>query len=231
MNFIAISDLHGHLISIDGEADVLLIAGDTVPLNCQGNSVMSKLWIKDKFIPWCMSLKVDKIILIGGNHDLWFERFPTDLCKLLPEKINYLENNSITLEKEGQKYYIFGTPLCKPFGHWSFMYPLENQREMFNAAASIIPENVDKKIVLSHDSPYGVSDVLLDKTCPWYSEDHLGNPELTRFIKTIKPDYVIHGHLHSTNHEIEQLGDTKIVCTSILGEDYKEQYEPFRFSL
>ena len=41
-----------------------------------------------------------------------------------------------------------------------------------------------------------------------------------------KPKYCFHGHLHSTNHEEELLGNTKVYNTSILNEDYKITYDP-----
>lgn len=39
-----------------------------------------------------------------------------------------------------------------------------------------------------------------------------------------KPKYNFHGHLHSSNHEMELLGDTKVYGVSILDEDYKRGY-------
>ena len=41
-----------------------------------------------------------------------------------------------------------------------------------------------------------------------------------------KPRYCFHGHLHSSNHEEEVLGETKVYNTSILDERYLIVYEP-----
>ena len=35
-----------------------------------------------------------------------------------------------------------------------------------------------------------------------------------------------HGHLHTTAHEEEFLGKTKVVCVSVLDENYEVAYEP-----
>ena len=37
---------------------------------------------------------------------------------------------------------------------------------------------------------------------------------------------VFHGHLHSSNHEIEMLGKSEIVNCSLLNENYELGYDP-----
>lgn len=37
----------------------------------------------------------------------------------------------------------------------------------------------------------------------------------------------MHGHLHSTSHDKEMLGDTEIYNVSLLDENYKMVYQPF----
>ena len=86
-------------------------------------------------------------------------------------------------------------------------------------------------ILLTHDAPYGCSDVLLDTSRSWSTPEHLGNQVLRELVEGMKPDVHIHGHLHSTNHEVEKIGETCVYNVSLLGEDYKEQYQPLVFSL
>ena len=88
-----------------------------------------------------------------------------------------------------------------------------------------------KSILLSHDSPYGCSDIVLDKTCPWYSGEHIGNPELKALIERLKPTINLHGHLHTTNHEAEWIGETEVRCVSVLDEQYKVAYKPYYFEI
>ena len=69
----------------------------------------------------------------------------------------------MTLYPEGEKkvIVIYGTPLCKPFGNWYFMPPLETQGKIFSGMCSrrFEPDGDSplevKSILLSHDAPYG----------------------------------------------------------------------------
>ena len=81
-------------------------------------------------------------------------------------------------------------------------------------------------IILAHDAPYGVSDVLLQKDCFWADGSHIGNHALTRLIERVKPSLVLHGHLHSTQHKVEMLGDTEVYNISLLNENYEMVYKP-----
>ena len=46
---------------------------------------------------------------------------------------------------------------------------------------STIPKNLD--ILITHDAPFGVSDIILQKDCPWYDgKTHIGNKPLSRAI-------------------------------------------------
>jgi Icc-related predicted phosphoesterase len=86
-------------------------------------------------------------------------------------------------------------------------------------------------ILMSHDAPYGVSDVLLQKDCPWATGEHIGNKPLARFIEQVVPKINLHGHLHSTNHEKEMYGDTEVYNVSLLDENYRMVYNPQYFEI
>ena len=227
MKFVAIADQHGYLPEIK-EADVLLVGGDIVPLDIQTDFSESKAWFKNVFIPWANSLSIKEVICVAGNHDFWLERYSKDFKDLLKgTKIHYLENEVYALGDGDIE--IFGSPLCKPFGRWAFMPSIENQKERY--FSNIVMEG-KKKIFLTHDSPYSVSDIVLQKTCAWYDgKSHLGNPALTHLVERIKPDLMLHGHLHTTNHEPEFLGKTEVRCVSILDENYDPFFEPYYFEL
>lgn len=235
----AMSDLHGELVGLEQEVDLLLLGGDIVPLKLQENDRKSEKWFKEEFIPWAEGQPTKKVILVAGNHDRYLSNNGTDKFRsLLPRKIIYLEN-SMTLIPDGEKRVIaiYGTPLCKPFGNWYFMPPLEKQAEVFDSLwqkrfepSGDTPLEV-KSILLSHDSPYGCSDIVLDKTCPWYSGEHIGNPELKALIERLKPTINLHGHLHTTNHEAEWIGETEVRCVSVLDEQYKVAYKPYYFEI
>lgn len=228
------SDLHGTLVGLEQEVDLLLVAGDIVPLNIQENDKKSEKWFKEEFIPWAVGQPAQKVILVGGNHDRYLSNHGTDKFRsLLPGKIIYLENSmTIVPDGENKVVVIYGTPLCKPFGRWYFMPDLDTQREIFQGMYEkrFEPEGDSpieiKSILLAHDSPFGVSDILLERECPWWSGEHIGNPELKTLIEKLKPDLCLHGHLHSTNHEPEWLGQTEVRCVSVLNEQYKVAYKP-----
>lgn len=90
-----------------------------------------------------------------------------------------------------------------------------------------IPEGVD--ILLSHDAPYGVSDMCYGWLDQGRTPIHIGNEQLRDAILAKNVKMNIHGHLHSSNHDVELLGDTKVYNVSILDEEYKETYKPFYF--
>lgn len=227
MKICGISDIHGDLSVKIQPCDVLCICGDIVPLEVQVNSKKSKRWLKELFIPWCSKQPCKKVLVVGGNHDFFLWHHPLQMKEMVKEeeKIEYLLNEGY--EFEGVKF--FGTPLCKEFGYWAFMYPYDEQDRILDKALEEWGKNID--VLLTHDSPYGVSDIILDKSCPWATDEHIGNKSLEAFIIKTAPKLHLHGHLHSTNHDEEILGVTKVYCVSILGEQYTVQYEPQYFDI
>ena len=140
------------------------------------------------------------------------------------DKITYLDCE--IFEYEGKV--IYGTPLCKPFGRWAFMPSYEEQDERYERHLNIIGK-ID--IVLSHDAPYGISDVILQKDCWWADGTHIGNLALRNLLDRAKPSLHVFGHLHSCNHLRTMNENTSVFCVSLLDENYKMTYEPLYFNL
>lgn len=229
MKICSISDLHGNLVCYPSdywkdlwECEVLFICGDILPLEVQHDMIKSLEWLTEEFKPWAESLPVEKVFFIAGNHDFWFERNDVPAHKIFPQsqKITYLKNELVeyTSSQDSKTYKIFGSPYCKIFGLWPFMRSADLLIKKFNE----IPENVD--ILFTHDAPYGTSDICLEG--PWADGKHIGNYQLRDIIIDRKPRYHFHGHLHSSNHEEELLGETKVFNTSILDERYLIMYDP-----
>jgi Icc-related predicted phosphoesterase len=86
-------------------------------------------------------------------------------------------------------------------------------------------------IILSHDAPYGVSDIILQKECWWADGSHIGNKSLATFIEKAQPKYCLHGHLHTSNREEEMLGNTKVYNVSLMDDDYKMVFKPQYFEI
>lgn len=220
----AISDLHGNLPEIK-PSDVLFIAGDISPYEIQFNRVEMKKWLENDFSNWINELPVEKVYLVAGNHDFYFESITN--AKLLEflsktkRKLCYLCNSSaVYTSNSGIQYNIFGTPYCHIYGNWAFMRSDEYLTEKFNQ----IPDEVD--FLITHDAPFGVGtqDVCLD--LPGFPE-HKGNLPLTVRLMNIKYKWLFHGHLHSSNHNPDYYNNGQVVNVSILNEKCELAYEPF----
>lgn len=222
MKICAFSDMHGQLDFKVEPCNIVLICGDIVPLNIQSKMTDSEAWFKEIFIPWCNNLPCEKVVFIAGNHDFILYDHPDRIRMMLKEngdKITYLDCE--ILEYDGK--IIYGTPMCKPFGRWAFMPSYEEQDERYERHLKAIGK-ID--IVMSHDAPYGISDVLLQKDCPWADGSHIGNKSLRKFIDYAKPSLVLQGHLHSTNHEKTEHNGSNVYCVSLLNENYEMTYKP-----
>ena len=219
------SDLHGILPEIE-ECDIVIICGDISPLMIQRNGIECKEWLFTTFANWVNNLPCDEVILIAGNHDFIFSSCEHWIHKLEEcTKLKYLENSSYDyLSNDGRIYKIYGTPACHIFGNWAFMYSDEGLKRIY----STIPRDCD--IIMSHDAPYGCSDILLQDVY-WNTREHIGNKPLAQVILDIQPKYLLHGHLHSTNHEEEKLGETRVYNVSITDEHYNYVYKPLIFNV
>lgn len=223
MKIVAISDTHGLLPTIDVEEyDILCICGDIFPLKAQNNMPQCESWFQKKFIPWCEALPCKHVLLVAGNHDLWFERTLTDKVHSMftGTKIKYLENDAI--EIDGKKFY--GTPYCHQFGKWAFMRDDDRLALIFEN----IPEDLD--VLLTHDAPYGTSDMILQNV-PWMNGEHIGCIPLRDAVIEKQPKVLLHGHLHSTNHAVEILNETDVFNVSLVDEHYELVYKPLVLSI
>ena len=223
MRICVISDLHGNLIPNIEPCELVLICGDVSPLTYQRSKPSIDGWLKKRFSKWINDLPCEKVFMVAGNHDLCFENRAYDwkteyIINPTNGKCVLLENEySDYIANEGKVYRIFGTPMCHIFGNWAFMYSDEYIYETLN---NKMPENCD--ILISHDAPYGTSDVCFEG----WNRDHLGCEPLRKIVLEKEPTYMFHGHLHTSNHELEMLDKTKVYNTSILNERYKITFKP-----
>ena len=216
------SDLHGYLPEIK-PCELLLICGDIVSLKHQRYSKSCKQWYTKVFQPWIDSLPCDKVLFIPGNHEVGVEGHEDEYRKLfsstnkatilLHDYYEYLSNDGIV-------YKIFGTPYCKIFGNWAFMRTNNDLKEKF----SEIPEGLD--ILFTHDVAYGYADQSL-QDIGWGTEEHFGTVELRDAILEKKPKYHFSGHIHTANHNLIMIGDTKHYNVSYVDETYTPIFKPF----
>lgn len=229
INLCALSDTHGQFGFDIEPVDLLLIGGDIVPLSIQSSIDKCNNWFEKTFVPWCEKQPAEKIVVVAGNHDKVLEKEPTFFKDLIKgTKITYL----CCEECDFRGFKIFGSPLCKKFYNWSFMYDYDYQDSIYERYLKTLDaygEKVD--ILLTHDAPYGVSDIILQKNCPWATGENIGNHSLRSFVDKLQPSVMFHGHLHSTNHECEKLRDTDVYNVSLLNENYKMVYKPLYLAL
>lgn len=218
----AISDLHGYLPKIE-PCDLVLICGDIVGLHAQRYPKSCKKWYIDWFKPWVNELPCDKVLFIPGNHEVGMEGHEEEYKELFGphDKATVLFHESYEyLGNDGETYKIFGTPYCKIFGNWAYMYPDDILRQAFNE----IPENLD--ILITHDQPYEFGDILLQEDCPWADGSHIGNKPLLEAILAKQPRFQFNGHLHSCSHEKIMINNTAHYNVSMKDEKYNIVYEP-----
>lgn len=225
---ITLSDLHGILPTIEQEFDLMLLAGDLVHLYFQRDTSETVEWFEGSFVNWINTLPFkdedSKVLWIAGNHEVGWGKMFVEGRKKIAQHVSELTNNrAIYLEDQLYDFNgikVYGTPWCKIFGNWAFMKSNLQLQEIYDN----IPENVD--ILLTHDAPYGTSDLCFEWTFFGRMPYHIGNEPLRDIILKRNPKYNLHGHLHSANHNEELLGNTKVYCVSLVNESYNAVYKP-----
>lgn len=227
MKICGISDLHGKCPDLIVEpCDVLFICGDIVPLRMQRNVPQSFSWFRKEFIPWCNKQPVDKIYMVGGNHDFFLVNeaeakehlINTNVTLLYNESAEYMDNN-------GKVWTIWGTPLCHLFGNWAFM----NHDDYNKTQYEKMPENVD--FLITHDAAFENSDQCLGFKYQYDRHLHRGNIALKEVIDQKHPKYHLFGHLHTCDHNMINYNGINTVCVSLLDEEYNRAYDPFYLCL
>lgn len=224
LKIVAISDMHGHFPVIKEPTDIMLIAGDTVPLEIQFNKEFSKQWFETTFASWIKSLPIEKVYMIAGNHDFYFQGISqanlAEFKHATDYKVIYLKNKHVEhVLDDGTKVTIFGTPYCTMFGTWPFM----REDDYLKKAFEQIPDKCD--IIIAHNPPFAwnKSDMILESPRNRYIDEHCGSKPLTERLKEIDFKLLVCGHIHSGDHNLVD----KVVNVSIVNEQYKLAYEPF----
>lgn len=219
MKIVALSDIHGNLITIEDTSDVTVIAGDWSPLYIQHDYVAVIDWMTKKFIPWMMHLKSDYVIFISGNHDIVcsYPYFENDLSELLyrfnaNSKIHYLNRKSITINN----IKFFGIPDTEGLTGWAFS-------KLYNVDYSF---DDDTDVLITHQPPQ-IGDIGYVSL---YKKD-FGSISLRDKIHDSNIKLNICGHIHTGLHgehvtAVKNGNLARVYNTSILNEDYLVAYEP-----
>lgn len=230
MKLFAISDMHGQLPDANNipVCDVVVIAGDIVPLMIQRKASKSINWLEYDFYNWVEQLRCQKVIFIAGNHDFFLDPNylgydPIEIIKKsintsrVADKLVYLEANQL-FEYNGKTFYSF--PWISDLRNWAFYKTHEELVEECNK----IPNDLD--VLITHQPPrVGQAGMVLQSGRLFGS--NFGGAELEQALKDRNINICICGHIHSGN-KIPQImyneAQTKIYNVSILGEDYQQYY-------
>ena len=226
MKILATSDMHGNLdgINLDG-IGIALFAGDIAPLRdiSSWDAYDQLKWMNKDFYDFCMSWPKAKVIFIPGNHDFFPIIKETFGYKLLGRNLNLKLAPNATLlvdklvEADGLK--VYGTPWVPVINYrWAF----EAEHDKLTKKFSQIPSGVD--ILLSHAPPrHGSLGVSLEYGV---DSENFGCSELADGVFKKEPKICFCGHIHSGDHEMNKLGQTRVWNVSRVNESYEIAYEP-----
>lgn len=208
MKFVAISDTHCRHNNIRlPKGDVLLHAGD---ICYKGN----KEEVVD-FLRWFDKQDYRYKIFIAGNHDFYFEKArQSEIEKLIPETITYLNDSGVTIEGVN----VWGSPVTPWFYNWAFN---RHRGEAILEHWNLIPG--DTNVLITHGPVLGIHDRVING-------QHVGCRDLLEKIKTIKPKFHICGHIHEA-YGVAQKSGTKFINACILNESYELVNKPIVFEI
>jgi len=225
MKIFAWSDGHGEFPynwANEEHVDVIIIAGDIVPLYIQRSPESSLNWFESEFFDYVRSVNADKVILIAGNHDFMFEYFDKTFLlseiknHSLDDKLIYLQDD--TYEYGGEKFY--GTPWIADLRNWAFY-----AKDLDEKFSHIQP---DTTILITHMPPRVGS---VGSSYPFAEfqgyrpERNFGSYALANRILEL-PNLKLNfcGHVHTGTHGGVKYGNCKIYNVSIKNEDYEKVY-------
>jgi len=219
MKVIAISDPHGKhnkLYQWLEPADMIICAGD-ISGRGEENEIKS-------FLKWYEFLPYKHKILIAGNHDFFFERYPDRIKRLIPEGITYLENSSVVIE--GFKFY--GSPITPRFYNWAFNKSRGEEIKKYWDAI-----DADTDVLITHGPPFGFHDLVPNGRFqrPYNDSDNVGCVDLMHRISELEKLKVhIFGHIHEGYGETV-LGGVRYINAAFLNDRYEPAHRPIFFEL
>lgn len=139
-----------------------------------------------KFLTWFSEQQYLYLILVPGNHDGMFEKFP-DLMSEICNKLNIIVLNDSSVTLYGLNFW--GSPIQPEFCNWHFNRARGSE---IRKHWDLIPINTD--VLITHGPPYGI----LDK-CPKLGlMESVGCEELAEVVLKSKIKLHIFGHIHES---------------------------------
>ena len=177
MRIVCISDTHSRHSDMPEipSGDVLIHAGD-----CTGSGSLPSL---DDFTQWFGSLPHRSKVLIAGNHDFCFERYPVwsrEMCE--KNGITYLEDEQAVIEG----FVFYGSPWTPVFRDMAFNATEEEMREI----RTQIPDSTD--VLITHGPAHRIFDFVPR------DELHVGCFPLAQRIAELHLKAHVCGHIHES---------------------------------
>jgi Icc-related predicted phosphoesterase len=207
VKFIAISDTHcrHHSLKLP-KGDAVIHSGDI--------TYVGSRWEVVDFLTWFSSLNYQYKIFIAGNHDFYFEKHPSEIKKLIPENVTYLNDSGIIINGIN----IWGSPVTPWFFNWAF-----NRRrgKVISKHWNLIPDNT--QLLITHGPAFGILDTVING-------ENVGCEDLLKKLQQVKPNVHVCGHIHES-YGTKKKGETKFINASILNEHYELAHRPITFEL
>ena len=223
MKIVAISDTHTFTKNlVVPEGDILIHSGDAT-FHGYKHEVTA-------FGKWFRSQPHTYKVFVAGNHDTSFEESPIKARQWLfdsrekdPMKLYassdkstiYLQEQSVTLNIDGETVSIYGAPHQPFFCNWAFNVRTDEElKQIWDR----IPKGID--ILVTHGPPYKLRDLCRN--------GHVGCRELRKAIQRVRPKLHVCGHIHE-GYGVSRWGDTLIANASICTEKYQPTNSPLVF--
>jgi Icc-related predicted phosphoesterase len=220
-----ISDTHGmHDAVRVPSCDILIHCGDCTNDIGQKSLREFLIWFEDQDAP--------SKILIAGNHDGAFEKWPDQARAMVKEfapSVNYLQDSECNI----QGLTFWGSPVTPEFFNWHFN---RNRGEDIKKHWDLIPNNID--VLITHGPPLGFLDKSknVNRDTGRMYDDHLGCRDLKEAMYRVRPLLHCFGHIHgSGGRQFDYIDDdgykTMVVNASICNERYKPRNPPMIVNL
>lgn len=204
-----ISDLHGFFPNLEG-GDLLIISGDL--------TARDKPEEYSDFDHWLSKQNYKKIIVIGGNHDVYLEKNFSKSTQPF-SFAEYLCDSGT--EFAGLK--IFGSPFTRKFTGQNkncMAFSLQSEFQL-NDHFNLIPDKID--ILITHSPPFGILDEC--------ANGRVGSEMLRQAIFRVKPRLCCFGHIHEQGGKSIKIGNTILANASIVDEYYRHVNKPIYVEL
>jgi Icc-related predicted phosphoesterase len=207
-DFVFISDTHCK------HSSLVLPEGDTI-IHCGDVSSIGSITEIKKFSEWFGNLPYENKIMIPGNHDFAFEKYPEESSEIIKEK------NIICLINQGIEVYglkIWGSPITPYFRNWAFNRFRGSEIQSY---WDRIPDDTD--ILITHGPP-----AYLKNLSFVLGGEDVGCEDLYNTIKKrVKPKISSFGHIHE-GYGIHQDEETIFINCSLLNTRYELVNDPFK---